>query len=156
MQNPSVYALWPQGWEALGGGGGQGARSPRVPCPVKCSGLCQNRRGGGEVFWEDLSPLSQGWLSWGTGPSCSHRLGLVCANSCKPASRLGGCAAGPLRRLQDRGPWGQALCSLHSSPGFVGAAATYHSLGSADDRNVSSQDSVNERLEVRCGQASSS
>ena len=103
-----------------------------------------------------LSLLSQGRLSWGPGPSSSHHLGLVCANSCEPALRLDGCAAGPLRRPQDGGPWGKAFCSLHISPGFASAAETHHSLGGANDKNVSSRDSVNERLAVRCGQASSS
>ena len=33
------------------------------------------------------------------------------------------------------------------------ALQRHHGLGSVNDRNVSSRDSVNERLEVRCGQA---
>lgn len=38
-----------------------------MPCPVKWSGLCRNRRGGGEGFREDLESAVTGMAQLGDG-----------------------------------------------------------------------------------------
>ena len=127
-----------------------------MPCPVKWSGLCQNRWGG--VWWsrEDPESAVTGTAQLGARAQLQPPSGPGLREQLRTCFALGRLCSRPLRRPQEGGPWGKALCSLHISPGFASAAATRHSLGGANDKNVSSRDSVNERLAVRCGQASSS